>query len=790
MLRLAGRFCSSERGRERVLGLRPSGDADEVERWRGVTRDLIARRAVRPPVPLFGLDEGAALLFRLGPAGLALLPEELLDLFALAERSEAARRAVPVPDLSLPALGTLLAPLADFSDLVGEKDRIFEGDGRVKDTATVRLHAIRAAILRLRRDVVKRLEELARETAEALSEGYVTEKGGRYCLPVRADRRDALPGIVHEKSGSGLTLFVEPLAVVDANNALAEALEEEREEVHRILVSLTARFAARKGELTRSVSVLTELDAFQARAEWSSRADGVFPEAGPNVVLVGARHPLLDRRLAPLREEVFGENAEKRAAEAVPLDLELPVGVRLLLLSGPNAGGKTVVLKTVGLFALLSQSGFAVPAARGTALPVFDRILVVAGDAQDLLGDLSSFEAAMTRTSRVLAGATPQSLVLLDELGSGTDPDEGGALAVAILEHAASEGGLTVATTHLAAVKEWGHARPAVLSAAMEFDDASGRPTYRAKAGAVGRSRALAVAERAGLPGAVLEAARERLGAAWGAADAALSRLEAETRAARTETERARALAAEAAARLEEAERQKASLSAEKSRLAEKARERIDRALEALRETTRREIERLREEFRAGRAVSRSALTTVTAAARESAVALVEAEPAEESPPGAVAVGELVRVRPWKTTGRLVRLDVERGEAEVDVGGKRLKVEASALTKAAGSAPAPAAPRRASPEPPPRPSSSSQVPSAEVVLVGRRVDEALPEVEHALNEALLTGRSSLRIVHGHGTGRLAAAVREFLDSHPGVAAHRPGEPREGGTAVTIAVLDV
>ncbi len=754
-----------------------------------MTRDLIARRALRPPVPLFGLDDGAVLLFRLGPAGLALLPEELLDLFALVERSEAARGAVPVPDLPLPDLGALLAPLADFSDLAGEKDRIFEGDGRVKDTATVRLHGIRAAILRLRRDVVRRLEDLSREKAEFLSEGYVTEKGGRYCLPVRSDRRDAVPGIVHEKSGSGLTLFVEPLAVVDANNALAEALEEEREEIHRILVSLTARFAARKGDLTRSVTVLTELDAFQARAEWSSRADGVFPEAGPHVVLRGARHPLLDRRLAPLREEVFGENAEQRAADAVPLDLELPEGKRLLLLSGPNAGGKTVVLKTVGLFALLSQSGFAVPASRGTALPVFDRILVVAGDAQDLLGDLSSFEAAMTRTSRVLSEATPQSLVLLDELGSGTDPDEGGALAVAILEHAVAHSGLTVATTHLAAVKEWGHARPAVLSAAMEFDEASGRPTYRARPGSVGRSRALAVASRAGLPGPVLEAARGRLGAAWGAADAALSRLETETRAVRAETERAQALAAAAEAKLEETERQKAALAAEKARLSEKGRERIDRALEALRETTRREIERLRDEFRAGRSIPRGALTTVTAAAREAAVSFVEDEPEAEAPAGDVAVGELVRVRPWKTTGRLLRLDAGRGEAEVDVGGKRMKVEASALARAAGPAPAPSRP--VAPEPPRRPApSSGTTPAAEVVLVGKRVDEALPEVEHALNEALLTGRSSLRIVHGHGTGRLAAAVREFLDTHPGVAAHRPGEPREGGLAVTIAVLDV
>ena len=786
MLRLAGRFCSSERGRERVLALLPSGDPGEVERWRGITRDLIARRAVRPPVPLFGLDDGASLLYRLGPTSLALPPEELLDLFALVERSEAARRAVPVPDLTLPALSALLGPLADLAEIAGEKERIFEADGRVKDTASLRLHSIRSAILRLRRDLVKRLEELAREKSDVLSEGYVTEKGGRYCLPLRADRRDALPGIVHETSGSSRTLFVEPLAVVEANNALTEALEEEREEVHRILSALTSRFAARKSDLTRSVTILTELDAFQARAEWSSRVDGVFPDAGPRVVLVGARHPLLDRRLAPLREEVFGENVNERGSDAVPLSLELPDGASLLLLSGPNAGGKTVVLKTLGLFALLAQSGFAVPAERGTVLPVFDRILVVAGDAQDLLGDLSSFEAAMTRTGRVLSEATPLSLVLLDELGSGTDPDEGGALAVAILEHGMARSGLTVATTHLAAVKEWGHKRAGVLSAAMEFDDVTGRPTYTVKPGAIGRSRALAVAERAGLPGPVLETARERLGAAWAAADAALSRLEAETRAARSDAERARALAGEVEARLEALSREKAVLDAERARLSEKARERLDRAVEAIRETTRRELERLREELRAGRAVPRGALTTVTEAARRAGLSIVEEEPADRPVTGPVAPGELVRIQGLKTTGRLLRLDATRDEAEVDSGGKRIVVAASALGPAGGGAKEPRPAALSGPSSGGRPARAS----AEVVLVGHRVDEALPEVERALNEALLEGRSSLRIIHGHGTGRLAAAVREFLDVHPGVAAHRPGEPREGGTAVTIAVLDV
>ncbi len=793
VLRLAGRFCSSDRGRERLLASTPSGDPAEVRRRAGVTRDLVARTGLRPPVRIFGLDEGAPLVARLGAAGQALPPEELLDLFALVERSEEARHAVPLEGLELPDLTALLAPLGGLEDLLGERDYTFEPDGRIRDTASARLASIRAAIVRLRRDVVRRLEELVRARPDALADGYVTEKGGRYCLPVRSDRRESVAGIVHEKSGSGQTLFVEPLAVVEANNALSEAFEEEREEIHRILVALTARFAARKRELSAAVEVLTELDGYQARAELARRSQGVFPETDGPLVLKKARHPLLDRRLAPLREEVFGERAEERGSDAVPLDLVLDEGQRLVLLSGPNAGGKTVAMKTVGLFALLAQSGFAVPAVPGTSLPVFDKLLVVAGDAQDLLGDLSSFAGAMTRTAAALAAATPRSLVLLDELGSGTDPDEGGAIAMSVLEEDLRRGGLTVATTHLAAVKEWAHDRPDVLSAAMEFDESLGRPTFRVRPGATGRSRALAVAERSGIPRRVLEAARERLGSGWAAADAALERLESETRAARAEAEKLRAESAALASRRDALEREAAALATEKQRLRERAKTEIDRAIEALRERTRRELDRIREEARAGRAVSRGALMTVVGEARKDAEALFEmAAPPE--PSGPVVVGERVKVVPFGTTGKLLALDEAKGQAEVEVGGKRMKVGAADLRPATGAVASAAVskwapiPRASVGEAKLAPAPKVAAPRGEIVLVGLRVDAALPEVERAINDALLSGKGSLRIVHGFGSGRLAAAVREFLADHPGVSSYRPGDDTEGGDAATIAEM--
>jgi DNA mismatch repair protein MutS2 len=790
-LRLAGRFCSTERGRDRVHGATPSPDAFEVVRRLGVTRELLARRALLPPVALGGLDEAAPLVSRLGPRGGALEPEELLDLFLLVERAEGARAAVPVPDLELPRLKDLLFPLASFEDLLGEREPTFEPDGRVKDTASARLYAIRSSIQRLRKEVVRKLEEVARAHPDALTGGYITEKGGRYCLPVRADRRELVGGLLHERSGSLQTVFVEPLAVVEDNNALSEAIEEEREEVHRILVALTARFSARKDDLTVAVEVLIELDAFQARAEFSSCVAGIFPDFGDRLVLRAARHPLLDRRLADLRADVFGE-LEERHADAVPLDLELPEGSRLLLLSGPNAGGKSVAMKTAGLFALLAQSGFAIPAAPGSTLPVFDQVLVVAGDAQDLLGDLSSFASVMTRTARVLAEATPRSLVLLDELGSGTDPDEGAALAIAVLDDALQHGWVTVATTHLSAVKEWALDRSGVLSAAMEFDEKAGRPTFRVRAGASGRSRALAVAEKAGLPERVLSSAKKRLGAKWEAADAALARLETETRRAREQADAAKAAAEKARALSGDLERERGQIAAERARVKEKAKEQIDRALMTLREKTKQELERMREDLKAGRSISRSALMTVTQSAREAALGLFGADEGTAHS-GPVAVGMEVRIAGLGAFGRLLALDAGRGLAEVEVKGKRLRVALASLSPAAPAGrallvKAPVAPSTRGATPPP--SSSGVALTVEVVLVGQRVDDALPVVEKAINDALLSGQAALRLVHGHGTGRLAAAVREFLKTHPGIASYRWGDAEEGGQAVTIARLDV
>ncbi len=747
----------------------------------------MARAEHAVPVALGGLDEGAVALAKLGPSGTALPPEELLDLFYLLDRSEAARFAVPVEGVELPELTRLLSPLSDFEDLLYEREVIFERDGRIKDTASTRLAAIRSSIVRLRRELVKRLEELVRSREEAFADTFVTEKSGRYCLPVRSDRRELVAGIVHEKSGSGQTFFIEPLAVVEGNNALAEALEEEREEVRRILVALTSRFVARRQELSVAVCTLTELDAYQARAAFCRMMDATFPDFGP-LSLRFVRHPLLDRRLGALRESVFGERPEERGADAVPIDVELPEGRRLFLLSGPNAGGKTVAMKTVGLCALMAQSGFALPAAHGSSLPVFDEIFVVAGDAQDLLGDLSSFAASMTRTAYVLKHATSQSLVLFDELGSGTDPDEGGALAVAILGKDLERRGITVATTHLSAVKEWAHSRPDVLAAAMEFDEEAGRPTFRIKPGAVGRSRALPVARKAGIPRPVLDAATQRLGSSWRAAEEALERLERETRLARSEREQSAEALRSVVLERESLSLERARLLSEKSRLKEKTKASLDKALEALRERVRRELDEIREAARSGRAISRGALTTILQNAEASARAFFDED--EPRKAGPVETGDRVRLDRYRMTGTVLKVDAAKGQAEVDAAGKKLVVPLTDLRVIEGPPSAMPVVRLAGASDDSEPARPSGRTFREIVLVGMRVDEATPEMERAVNSALMESQPGLRFIHGHGTGRLASAVREFLAGHPGVKSFRLADASEGGSAITVAFLDV
>jgi DNA mismatch repair protein MutS2 len=757
----------------------PAFDPETVARRLEETAEAESFQIRHGRLPLAGIDELSARLAALEAAGGIGTHEEYRPVLAVARAAEAVRRALARAEG--PRLCARRDALPRFETLLESARRLFAADGTVRDGASAQLSSVRSKLRRRRSEVSRRLEKLLEQRREVLGDAVVVLRNDRYCLPVQASARARVPGIVHDRSASGHTVFVEPMEIIEANNDLALLAAEERREVERLLTGFGREALAAAPQLLSAVENLAALDALEARVEFGRLAEGRLPEISEDGAwaLAGARHPLLDARLAPLRRRVLGETREAR--EAVPLNLELGRDKKLLVVSGPNAGGKTVVLKTAGLFSLLAQSGFPLPAAAGTRLPVFRTIRTEIGDAQEILSDRSTFSSSMETLAEILSGSGAEGLALIDEIGGATDPEEGSALAVAFLEAYLARGGRAIVTTHLSAIKSFAAGREDALSAAMEFDEATGRPNYRLHPGLSGRSRALSVAREQGLPEAVLERARQILGEAWQRresaetqAEAALERLraaeaelEAQRQGARRETER---LAGERKAFQQERKR----LLDEGLAGFERARRELARRVESELEALRREPPRLARastEELVGDSERDLVSDGVVAEARETALERTLA----------LAPGDAVRLRGRKTEGRLVSLEADH--AWLEVSGKRLRVPRIEIEPAGGPASSGSVPTR---------KGSVSGPSAdpteairEINVIGRRLDEAVVEVEKALDEALLAGLDRLRIVHGHGTGRLRDGLREHFRSHPSISGLRVADPREGGNGVTI-----
>jgi DNA mismatch repair protein MutS2 len=500
---------------------------------------------------------------------------------------------------------------------------------------------------------------------DALADSVVVLRNDRYCLPVAASSRSRVAGIVHDRSGSGQTVFVEPLEVVEANNELALAAAEEKREVERLLTALGRQMLERADDLVVATEEVAELDGREAAVDFAALCDARVPEISDDGswTISGARHPLLDPRLADLRRRALGET--RAAKEAIPLDLDLEPGQRLLVVSGPNAGGKTVVLKTAGLFSLLAQAGLPVPANPGTRLPVFGAISTEIGDAQQILADRSTFSSSMETLASMLETAAPDRLALIDEIGSATDPEEGGALAVAFLEEYLAAGGRAIVTTHLSAIKAFTAARSDAVGAAMEFDEKTGRPTYRLHPGLSGRSRALSVAERQGLPPRVLARAREILGAAWERRDRAES-------AAEEALERLRVGEEEELSRArQEARRETERLSAEREAVARERERMLEAGLggfeKAKKDLLRRvevEIEAIREDT--ARRASESAAQVLERAEAESETEVVgEAREDRIARSRALTSGDRVRIRGARSEGVVASIEGETAWLEV-----------------------------------------------------------------------------------------------------------------------------
>ncbi len=786
--RLAG-LTSFPAGGDLARALTPSADAGVVADRLADTEEAIGlrERGVGGPGGASDVRDAAAQAAR----GAVLEPETLLAVLAtvriwletreaLGEHREEAPRLVAVVEAPDPGPARRMEAALE---------RAVDPRGGLRDGASADLASVRRRLAAARRDAADLLRELAARLRPHLQESFTTVRGGRPVLAVKASARSAVPGVVHDSSGSGETIFVEPMALLEANNRVRELAAQEHEEEQRILRALSRMVGEEAHPLADLVGALAALDLALACAGLSRAWDGCPVEPGAEVDLRAARHPLLD------------------PASAVPIDLPL-AGVRALVVSGPNTGGKTVALKTLGLFAMLHQCGLRVPAA-SARLPVFDRVLADIGDDQSIAESLSTFSAHVRRLIAVMGAAGARSLVLLDEPAAGTDPDEGARLAQAVIARLVEQGALVLATTHHPEVKAWASEREGAANAAVGVDIRTLRPLYELKLGEPGASHALGIAEGLGLDPAVVEAARmagppERraLEALLGEAAAARAAADEERDAAR----RARAEAQEAERRAAgrqadlEARIARAREGAEAERAAARARAEaelagLQRELSALRgaisQARREEAVRAADAASAADASPRARtrdrlLGEASDASRRARRALSAPEPRVEDPGPEVplAVGDHVVDTAMGVRGRI--LSIDGGRAEVQGGSARMRLPLSRLrpdraaSRRAEFSEERAAPRAAAPAGPPA--------SLEIDVRGSRVDEARGTVRERMDAAAVAGIDQVRVIHGHGTGALRSVVREELARHPLVERAEPAPPEEGGDGATIAYL--
>jgi DNA mismatch repair protein MutS2 len=770
-------FATSSAGRERCRALRPlaaRGDADTALDQARDFAQLIERHG-RPPLGSF--PDVRPHLQRAAVAGFVLDGESLVEVRSVLECLQHCRAFFRGCAADLGSLAALVAELPAFPPLAEALTRALDHDGSVLDQASDELAAVRAAIRKLRDSLARKLGDLIarRGMADVVADQYVTLRNDRFVIPVKAGATSRIQGVVQDRSVSGETFFVEPLFAVELNNQLLAAVRDEEAIVRRILADLTALVRRDAEAIGAAVERLGDIDCAAARALFAGEYDCTRPIfSDGEVALRDARHPGLSFTGRPV----------------TPIDILLPADKRALVITGPNTGGKTVALKTLGLAALMARSGLLVPAAEGAVLPFFTDVFTDVGDEQNIERDLSTFSAHVANLKEVLAAAGDASLVLLDEPGVGTDPEEGAALAVGLLRYFEKRSARIAVTTHYRPVKVHAIGSDACRVCAVDFDVERLEPRYRLVYQSLGRSLALPIAERLGLQSEVLEAARQEQSADSRTFSDVLERLEA----ARRELESARAELAGETAALEQQRQALREREIESARLAEDLRERRQRAwkdeLREAREFVRELKDRGRAQLRAMRSVPAQHAEFARFVRRQEDLIEARANPvaAEPQRPDAggqralaatrPAVGDTVAVGDRGIEGELLSIDGER--AWVQRGTLRFEVPSAQLTKIATR-------QRARPPQVRFERATDQV-EREITLVGMRARQALELLERFLDRAAQSSCDTVRIVHGVGSGALQRAVRDYLSNSPYCADFRSGEEGEGGAGVTVAKL--
>lgn len=741
--------------------------------------------------PLFPLRAGAGLpeaLEALDVTGRPLEPLQLRLLADFVDSVDQSRAAIVRAGDAFPILRELVARVAAFKDEVASVRRAIDPGGEVLDQASPELKRIRNELRQKRSKLRGTLEQFTRGSASKyLQDEVITERNGRFVLMVRAEHRGNVPGIVHGSSTTGATLFLEPSATVEINNDIVELEDREREEIVRILLELTDRFRARPADLAASKDAARQLDVVQAKARYSAQVNGIEPDftIDTSLELKGARHPMLDR--------------------AVPIDVLIEPPHRVLLITGPNTGGKTVALKTAGLFALMAQAGLHLPATVAK-LPIFRCVFADIGDEQSIEASLSTFSSHIANIVKMDRDFETPALVLLDEVGTGTDPNEGGALATAIVQHFRQRGALIIATTHFDSVKTWGLGTDGVAVAAFAFDPQNFAPTYKLLYGAPGRSLAIEMAQRLGMPAAVITAARGCLSDDQKRLQAHLSRLDAQARTLESERgklERERRTFNETNAELTKREK---SLAEREEVFKKRLNERLDERLRQARREVDEVIDRLKEKSEAiaekaslraaintgetgsARAEARAEIDTILDELRHPAGASKDAPLQDERSGGSsdpADVGAKVTIGGLGLVGIVIAIDGNR--AEIDVRGKRIQAKVKELRVISAGAPTgrPLPGKvRVNVELKPREGMLS-----ELNVIGMTVDQAIDRVSRFLDDTLVTDLHEVRIVHGHGTGQLRKGIHAFLKEHPQVQQYYAAPDNRGGGATIVELKE-
>jgi DNA mismatch repair protein MutS2 len=801
LLALVAGFAASPVGRRAILDLRPSTDEYWISSQHQLTDELRLVLAEQVSIPCGGLFDPTQLAAKAQIPGAALEATELQAIARLANDVAAWQALLqsPPPRLmgKLPGLSVLSAALTgSLKPLAETIERTIQPDGSLADNASPELSRIRRDQERQQRVIEESLSAALRKLSSegATQEDLITIRGDRFVIPVRAELKRRISGVVHGASSSGQTVYVEPLETIEQNNELVRLIEEEQAEIHRIFVALTRQVGSYAQGLVEGARVLALVDSLQARARFARDFECVAPTITPDRLnLDGARHPLLEKRLR-------ATGAQPNTA-VVPLTLELTAEHRQIIISGPNTGGKTVTLKTTALLAMMAQSGLPVPAA-AAGFPVFTAFLADIGDAQSIEAALSSFSAHITNLDRLSRLAGSRALVLLDELGSSTDPEEGSALAVAIASYFLEVGAWSLISTHHTSLKVYAANTPGVINAAAGVDEVTLAPNYQLRLGVPGASAGIQTAERLGLNATIVAAARQRLGSQQ--IDIArfldrlhneLTQVESERKMAREEQyalNQARAKLAregdvELRNRTRELETKLASLLKDfEFQMRETVRAIEDRAAQQkLSKEAERRMTRLRREFQ------ESFNQTVVAHRTGADQGDANAQPHVLKH---IAAGDQVRIKSMNKIA-IVQREIEKDLFEVALGPIKMRVkrdelvapQVSAETASTKHDPLAAARKQKNVHVTVTSASTDDM-RMEINLIGRTVDEATGELEKYLDRAFLAGLPRIRVIHGHGAGILRRGVREFLKGHPHVATIVEAPQNEGGQGATVVEL--